>query len=118
MKMVMAVVKPFKLDDVREALAEAGVAGITATEVFAKSGSTPFLLGVAFDDRDGDLFYDPGEGLGGLDVAAHRLAVQAAMRGNAAVPRRRQSHHPQPHPQHFPDLIHTDLPKSHARRPP
>ena len=33
MKMVMAIVKPFKLDDVREALAEAGVAGITVTEV-------------------------------------------------------------------------------------
>ena len=33
MKIVMAVIKPFKLDDVREALAEAGVAGITATEV-------------------------------------------------------------------------------------
>ena len=33
MKMVMAIIKPFKLDDVREALAEAGVAGITATEV-------------------------------------------------------------------------------------
>ena len=33
MKMVMAVIKPFKLDDVREALSEAGVAGITATEV-------------------------------------------------------------------------------------
>ena len=33
MKMVMAVIKPFKLDDVREALADAGVAGITVTEV-------------------------------------------------------------------------------------
>jgi nitrogen regulatory protein P-II 1 len=33
MKMVMAVIKPFKLDDVREAVAEVGVAGITATEV-------------------------------------------------------------------------------------
>jgi nitrogen regulatory protein PII len=31
--MVMAVIKPFKLDDVREALADVGVAGITATEV-------------------------------------------------------------------------------------
>jgi nitrogen regulatory protein P-II 1 len=31
--MVMAIIKPFKLDDVREALADAGVAGITATEV-------------------------------------------------------------------------------------
>jgi nitrogen regulatory protein P-II 1 len=33
MKMVTAIIKPFKLDDVREALAEAGVAGITVTEV-------------------------------------------------------------------------------------
>jgi nitrogen regulatory protein PII len=33
MKMVMAIVKPFKLDDVREALAEIGVQGITVTEV-------------------------------------------------------------------------------------
>jgi nitrogen regulatory protein P-II 1 len=33
MKRVMAIIKPFKLDDVREALSDAGVAGITATEV-------------------------------------------------------------------------------------
>ncbi|KAF1015185.1 MAG: Nitrogen regulatory protein P-II [Stenotrophomonas maltophilia] len=33
MKMVMAVIKPFKLDDVREVLAERGVTGITVTEV-------------------------------------------------------------------------------------
>ena len=33
MKMIMAIIKPFKLDDVREALAEVGVNGITATEV-------------------------------------------------------------------------------------
>ncbi|PZR45159.1 MAG: P-II family nitrogen regulator, partial [Stutzerimonas stutzeri] len=33
MKMVMAIIKPFKLDDVREALSEAGIAGITVTEV-------------------------------------------------------------------------------------
>ena len=33
MKMVMAIIKPFKLDDVREALSEVGVTGITATEV-------------------------------------------------------------------------------------
>jgi nitrogen regulatory protein PII len=31
--MVMAIIKPFKLDDVREALAEVGVQGITVTEV-------------------------------------------------------------------------------------
>ncbi len=33
MRMVTAIIKPFKLDDVREALAEAGVQGITVTEV-------------------------------------------------------------------------------------
>ena len=33
MKMIMAVIKPFKLDDVREALASQGIAGITVTEV-------------------------------------------------------------------------------------
>ena len=33
MKQITAIVKPFKLDDVREALAEVGVAGLTVTEV-------------------------------------------------------------------------------------
>jgi nitrogen regulatory protein P-II 2 len=33
MKMVMAVIKPFKLDDVREALSDLGVQGITVMEV-------------------------------------------------------------------------------------
>ncbi len=33
MKMVTAIIKPFKLDDVREALAQVGVQGITVTEV-------------------------------------------------------------------------------------
>ena len=33
MKMITAIIKPFKLDDVRDALAEVGIAGMTATEV-------------------------------------------------------------------------------------
>jgi len=33
MKMVTAIIKPFKLDDVREALADVGAQGITVTEV-------------------------------------------------------------------------------------
>jgi len=33
MKMVTAIIKPFKLDDVRSALADIGVQGITVTEV-------------------------------------------------------------------------------------
>ena len=44
MKFVSAIIKPFKLDDVREALSEIGVQGITVTEVKGfgrQKGSTP-----------------------------------------------------------------------------
>lgn len=33
MKMITAIIKPFKLDEVREALSEVGVSGITVSEV-------------------------------------------------------------------------------------
>ena len=33
MKLVIAIIKPFKLDDVREALTDVGVAGMTVSEV-------------------------------------------------------------------------------------
>ena len=33
MKLITAIIKPFKLDDVREALSDLGVSGITVTEV-------------------------------------------------------------------------------------
>jgi nitrogen regulatory protein P-II 1 len=33
MKMIRAIIKPFKLDEVKEALVEAGVTGLTVTEV-------------------------------------------------------------------------------------
>jgi nitrogen regulatory protein P-II 2 len=33
MKLISAIIKPFKLDDVREALSEIGVQGMTVTEV-------------------------------------------------------------------------------------
>ena len=33
MKLIIAIVKPFKLDDVREAISEVGVHGMTVTEV-------------------------------------------------------------------------------------
>lgn len=33
MKLITAIIKPFKLDEVREALSEIGVSGITVTEV-------------------------------------------------------------------------------------
>src|SRR5215213_10020726 len=40
------------------------------TQNFARSGSKVFLTGVTMDDKDGDRFYDIGEGLGGLTVTA------------------------------------------------
>ena len=40
MKLVTAIIKPFKLDEVRDALSEVGVSGITVTEVkgFGRTG--------------------------------------------------------------------------------
>jgi len=47
-----------------------GLEGAFVTQNFAKSGSGSLLTGVAFDDKDGDKFYDPGEGLGSISVKA------------------------------------------------
>ena len=38
------------------------------TQDFGKTDTSALLTGVAFDDTDGDRFYDPGEGLGGITV--------------------------------------------------
>ncbi|MBD0274831.1 MAG: calcium-binding protein [Acetobacteraceae bacterium] len=46
-----------------------GSTGADATQNFARSGSAAFLTGVAFDDKDSDRFYDPGEGLGRVNVS-------------------------------------------------
>ena len=69
MKLVTAIIKPFKLDDVRESLSEIGVQGITVTEVKGfgrQKGHTELYRGaeyvvdflpkvqldVAIDDKD------------------------------------------------------------------
>ncbi|MET0607058.1 MAG: CAP domain-containing protein [Beijerinckiaceae bacterium] len=49
--------------------------GAFITQDFARSGSGNFLTGVAFDDKDGDRFYDVGEGLGGLTLTAVNIAT-------------------------------------------
>ena len=38
MKLIMAIVKPFKLDEVREAMVAAGVEGLTVSEVRGTAG--------------------------------------------------------------------------------
>src|SRR5512144_2407844 len=51
MKMVMAIITPCKLDDVREALAEVGVQGITVTEVKGfgrQKGNTELYRGAEY----------------------------------------------------------------------
>ena len=42
MKKIEAIIKPFKLDEVKDALAEVGVKGMTVTEVkgFGRTGET------------------------------------------------------------------------------
>jgi len=51
MKLVIATIKPFKLEEVREALTEAGVTGMTVTEVKgygAQSGHTEIYRGAEY----------------------------------------------------------------------
>jgi nitrogen regulatory protein P-II 2 len=51
MKLVTAIIKPFKLDDVREALSEIGVQGMTVTEVKGfgrQKGHTELYLGAEY----------------------------------------------------------------------
>ena len=48
MKLITAIIRPFKLDEVREALTEVGVSGITVTEVKGfgrQKGHTELYLG-------------------------------------------------------------------------
>lgn len=46
MKLITAIIRPFKLDEVREALSQAGVSGITITEVkgFGRQKDTPSCI--------------------------------------------------------------------------
>ncbi len=47
-----------------------GYEGAFVTQNFARTASNPFLMGVAFDDLDGDKRYDINEGLGSFAVSA------------------------------------------------
>ena len=58
MKMITAIIKPFKLDDVRDAIAETGIQGMTVTEVRGfgrQKGHTELYRGAEYvvepDDR-------------------------------------------------------------------
>ena len=52
MKIVIAIIKPFKLDDVREALVSAGIEGVTASEVRGfgrQKGQTEIYRGAEYE---------------------------------------------------------------------
>jgi nitrogen regulatory protein P-II 2 len=52
MKLIMAIIKPFKLDDVREALTQLGVQGLTVTEVKGfgrQKGQTEIYRGAEYE---------------------------------------------------------------------
>ena len=50
MKKIEAIVKPFKLDEVREALSEVGITGLTVTEFNLQNARPPAEVKDAFDD--------------------------------------------------------------------
>lgn len=51
---------------------------LLVTEDFGKSGTAHFITGVAYDDRNGNSFYTPGEGHGGVHVEAKPAGRSAA----------------------------------------
>ena len=50
MKMITAVVRPFKLDDLRQAIAQLGVQGVTVTEVHEAKFGPRSKVEIAVDD--------------------------------------------------------------------
>ena len=50
MKMITAVVRPFKLDELRQAIAQLGVQGVTVTEVHEPRYGPRIKLEIAVDD--------------------------------------------------------------------
>jgi nitrogen regulatory protein P-II 1 len=57
MKQITAIIKPFKLEEVREALADVGVSGLTVTEVKGfgrQKGHTELYRGAVVKDVDVD----------------------------------------------------------------
>jgi Ca2+-binding RTX toxin-like protein len=59
-----------------------GFNSAVVTEDFAKTGSLSFLTGVAYQDLDGDRFYDINEGLAGKLITAKNVSTGATFSTN------------------------------------
>ena len=82
MKMIIAIVKPFKLDDVREALVAAGVEGLTVSEVKGygrQKGQTEIYRGAEYQVN----FVPKVKLEAVVDDAALESAVEAVKRAAA-----------------------------------
>jgi serralysin len=55
------------------------------TQVFAVSNARQFITGVVIDDRDGDRFYDVGEGIGGARIATNGQTVTTTAAGAYSI---------------------------------
>ncbi|MCX7299048.1 MAG: CAP domain-containing protein [Rhodobacterales bacterium] len=55
------------------------------TEAFASSGTSVFVTGVVISDKDGDRFYDIGEGLGGYWISGGGTKVQSESAGGYSL---------------------------------
>ena len=72
MKLVVAIIKPFKLDDVRDALTHQGISGMTVTEVQGygrQRGFTEIYRGAEYSAR-----LNPFTQTGRSSTVAHRSA--------------------------------------------
>lgn len=82
MKLITAVIKPFKLDDVREALADIGVQGITVTEVKGfgrQKGHTELYRGAEYVvDFLPKIKLEIAVGAGMIDSTVEAIAKSAA----------------------------------------
>ena len=112
MKLIIAIIKPFKLDEVREALGEAGVKGMTVTEVKGfgrQKGHTELYRGaeyvvdflpkvkleIAVDDADEEAVVDAitqaantgkiGDGKIFITELLHVVRIRTGETGSAAI---------------------------------
>ncbi len=109
MKLITAVIKPFKLDDVKDALKAAGIAGITVGEVrgFGRQGGhtetyrgaeyqidfvPKVCLQIVADDAQADLVVDTITAIGGDRQDRRRQDLGHRRRAGGSDPHRRGGH--------------------------